>query len=256
MRKFQIFNVFHHKLFDEMYASSPEMLNNLTFFAVNEQYTKEWNKDKNYNIINEWDLKHYKPEMQQKGYCQTSALYHIHKNELDAPYNFVGCMQYDMKVKDQAVTKIQSILEKHSEPVFYIMKGNHSMHCKGLFTPYPNTDKSVLSHYNNFFNKNYTYDYLQQHKILDNFILLHTFLISKYMFRDMMAWIEQYLIEFEQYYNAKACNMDNASFLERVHSLYLAIAIHERNLPMFELPLEHIWPLYHNKVDWHNYKTL
>ena len=94
-KKFLLYTVFHNKLFDDMYDGCPEILKYMVFFGVNQKYEKIYSKDKGYDILLEWTLPHFRPEMQKDGYCQTSALYHIYKNKIYLDYDYLGFFQYD-----------------------------------------------------------------------------------------------------------------------------------------------------------------
>ena len=51
-----LYNIFHNKLFDAMYAGCPEILNNVTFFGVNQKYPKLYSETKGYHIVWEWGI--------------------------------------------------------------------------------------------------------------------------------------------------------------------------------------------------------
>jgi hypothetical protein len=114
-KKLQIFVVFHNKLFDGCYEQIPAdiLKEYFTFIAVNERYKKEYTPNK-YKIINEWELPIYNPYMQQQGYNENSAIYHIYANNLHKEYDQIGFLQYDMILNGDIITKIlQSPIEHH-----------------------------------------------------------------------------------------------------------------------------------------------
>ncbi len=254
-----LYNIFHHKLFDAMYDACPEILSDVTFFGVNQKYPKLYNEAKGYRIVWEWDLPHYRPEMQADGYCQTSALYHVYQNKLHLPYDYIGCLQYDMKFRSGAKKSFATEIEECTKlglakPFFYSLKGNLHLWCNGLLVPYTDhTSKTCLAHYNKFHGTSWTVDDLVRKGILNNFILLHTFVIPRETFARMMAWMSDYIatefIEFQ-----RQIDVSTAEFLERVHALFLAIEIANNNHPMIEMPIEHIWPMLHDQTEWHDYK--
>src|SRR6516165_553463 len=132
-KKYLLYTIFHNKLRDDMYKECPEILKHMIFFGVNQKYEKIYSKDKGYNILNEWELPHFRPEMQKDGYCQTSALYHIYKNKLYLDYDYLGFFQYDMQFTGASLKCFEDNM-KNEDKIFYLQKskcGDLAWH--GLF---------------------------------------------------------------------------------------------------------------------------
>ena len=249
-----LYNVFHHKIFDKLYDKCPAMLDHTTFFGVNEKFPKEYNKAKPYKVVNEWQLPIYDAKQQANGYCQTSALYHVYRNKLYEPYDYVGCMQYDMEFLHYADVIIkQEIAKPGPEPLFYLLKGDMHIPRLGLLTPYQDEqERSCLAHYNKYNGTSWTERTVNK-PLRDNYIMLHTFLVPKKSFITMMDWMSVYLEEEFPLYHKKI-SMSPAEFLERVHSMALAFEIEKYKYRLVPLPVDHIWPSLHSQTCWENYK--
>lgn len=252
--KMMLYNIFHHKIFDDMYSDCPQILPDVTFFGVNQKFEKVYNDKNNYHIIWEWELAQFKPEMQANGYCQTSALYHIYKNKLYTNYDYIGCLQYDMKFLVSADKTFIDIFNTHQQPILYCLKGNHGLFGPGLLVPYVGeTEKSCLKHYNDYFGTKWTMTDIVNNKLVNDFIMLHTFVMPKSTFEKMMKWMCDYIDnEFIHYQNK--IKTSPAEFLERVHALFLAVEIYNNKHPLIEMPINHIWPMLHDQTKWDNYK--
>ena len=252
-----LYSIFHHKIFDEMYTdTTPEDIKKLTMFGVNESYPKEYNKNKNYPIVFEYDLPFYNPKLQQLGYCQTTAMYHIYHNELK-PVNlvndtsYVGFIQYDMQLynntfsfmEDRVKASVSSASAAPVVPIFYSMAQNYYQIQE--VTQLLSGAHSALDSYNKFFNSSKTINDIKDKK----FILLHTFVMPTSMFCRMMDWLTGYLKVLDTHFTS---NFDRASFVERCHSLFLAL---EPNVEFMEFPIYHNWPTLHNSVLWNNYQN-
>jgi len=87
MSKFEMYCVYH-----KTYYVRPDNYY-FTFFGVNEIYTKK----KDHNVIVEYDLDHYNPFLQKRGYMETSAYLHVYWNKLYKNKDLIGFSQYDMK---------------------------------------------------------------------------------------------------------------------------------------------------------------
>ena len=266
---YQFYNVWHHKLFDKCYEKCSKYdLSKITMYGVNESYKKFYNDKKDYNILYEYDLPYYDKSIQEKNYCQTSALMHIYKNNIHKQHDYVGFIQYDMEIFENCMSNIESYIQNNSdiEYVFYLNPNkrnayelflqNHNkekvLDPKGLIWPYEN---SILQKYNDFFNTNYRPNDIVHHDYDYVIPLLHTFLIPQKMFDKMMKWFYHYFdwVDENMY---KITEMDHACFTERMLSLFFAIEmIHNKNIKCVELKLKHVWPLYHSQTTFKNYKN-
>ena len=78
-----VYSVWHHKIFDHCYEKlDSQSLSKITMFDVNSSYQKHYNKNKNYNIICEYELAEYNKVLQATNYCQTSCFYHVYNTHI------------------------------------------------------------------------------------------------------------------------------------------------------------------------------
>ena len=85
----KIFCVFHKNI-DEFifrYFERDDFLSIFSLYAVNERYQKringnELNLNVYPNVILEYKLKLFNPEIQARGFCETSCYVHVEENEL------------------------------------------------------------------------------------------------------------------------------------------------------------------------------
>jgi len=189
---FQIFVVFHKKIFDECYEniSQEDLDKYFTFFAVNESIQKEYTKNK-YKIINEWELPNYDPEFQLRGYNENSAIYHIYINKLYENYDYIGFVQYDMYFNNGVISNINNINSTYTDIHYLIPKEPHPQLLSYSFAvertwvndwPQQNILLSyILNDYENHFNN----------KLNTNNVcpLWNTYIISKSTYEKIMPWV-------------------------------------------------------------------
>lgn len=262
----QLYNVWHSRLYDELYDDiSQDDLSNIIMFGVNEAYTKHYTPNR-YNLMFEYDLPIYDPNLQKHNYCQTSCMWHLYKNpqktyrkpghELD----YIGFIQYDMKPEADMFADIHKAIasakENQKEVVFH-EQTEHIIQsiqwASGLALPY---EKSALQHYNAHFNTSFTtYDFVHNH-LIKTVPLLHTFVMSVPMFEKMMGWLDSYLGMLEAMYPEYTSNRAQCELLERCHGMFLALECASGNVVFKPLKVNHIWPLYNEKTEYHNYKEI
>ena len=232
-----------------------ESLSKIVMYGVNTKYPKEYSKDKGYNILFEYDLPIFDDSLQKNGYCQTSCLYHIYMNGLHKKSTYIGFLQYDMKLERTTITDIEKRLMNNRPVMFHQQTHNiyESLELDEMFhicLPYKD---SVLEKYNQHFNTNYRLkDFFNMSHII-KIPLFHTFVITSEMFEQMMAWYVTLTdwIKTYHYDTEKAC------LTERILALYLTIEIMKNPaIELVPLKLTHIWPLYHNKTHFENYKQV
>jgi GR25 family glycosyltransferase involved in LPS biosynthesis len=257
-----IYNVWHHKLFDDMYIDlDEETLRKITMYGVNSKYPKEYTASKQYNILYEYDLPIFNGLLQEDGYCQTSAFYHTFLNNLHENSKYIGFIQYDMKIGKNMFKDIELSIAEHGDKLLfyhlakdalYMFKNDYGSH--GLCQPY---DNSVLEQYNQYFNTNYTLDTLLTYNDTCKVILLHTFVITKEMFAKMMRWFNSIFDWLHVNVQNKYYKSDRASFTEKMFALFLYIEqIENPTMKLLEMSIEHIWPMLHNQTSWENYKNV
>lgn len=236
----KVFNVWHNKIFDDLVQIPQSQYDRLVWFGVNERYDKDYNRDKGYQIMFEYELPMYRPELQQKWYCQTSCMYHCYKNRLYEGVEYVGFLQYDCRIRNDFFDDMENQLKTLSKevPIFYmhLLSLEETLRwCSGLCDDHPN---AALTHYNAFFNTNYT-----SHDIIAANAYLpynHVFVIPSTMFDRMMRWICEYIDVIESTPEAWPSTFSRPEFLERCHGLFLAIEqVSNPDIKLVPLSVEH-----------------
>lgn len=263
MTKIQIFNVWHNKLYDELYADVPkEELPNLVMFGVNPSYEKIYTKGR-YNIMFEYEMPIYNGRLQEHGYCQTTCMWHLFKNDALAHLkdtDYVGFIQYDMKVDGDCYADMRQVIEKYAaegKEVIFHEQTEHILQsiqwAQGLAMPY---EDSALKHYNDYYLTSYNvYDFVHNPRI-QVVPLVHTFAMTKKTFDKMMRWLSTYLAKLEDMHPKYPSNRSQSELLERCHGLFLALECARGDVVMAPLKVKHVWPLYHDKTEYKNYKTI
>lgn len=261
----QVYTIWHRKLYDELYAHiDPQELKNIVMFGVNEDYEKTYTENR-YNVMFEYDLPIYNPLLQKHGYCQTTCMWHLYKNPYetykgDTPLDYIGFIQYDMTPDSNMLQHIRNKIadaESKGQEVIFHEQTEHILQsirwASGLVTPY---EGSALQHYNAYFGTSYTINDFLHNPRLQVSPILHTFVIPVKMFEKMMGWLDSYLNMLESMYPTYMSNRSQSELLERCHGMFLALECVRDNVVFEPMKIKHIWPLYHDKTEFKNYKTI
>ena len=235
--KIKIFNIFHEKVFDELIEIiPPEQRDIVVMYGVNENIKKQSPGD-----LLEYNLPIYEPKWQAQGYCQTSCLWHVYKNKLHKDLDYIGFCQYDMKFEKDTIDILLKEMNENTIFYSYMFKGGQA------FGGHVNWDL-IFEEYSKFHGKDVKKEFLQNVEVP----LLHTFVIPAEMFERMMDWVSHYMD------NGLVHNypgpMSQSELSERIFSLFLGVEYATKNLVYKELHMPHMWPMYHNKVPFANYK--
>ena len=267
--KLTIFNVFHQKLFPELLRFVPEAdRGDVVQYGVNETIPKELpatdgsNPDfAGFPIVLEYKLPKYFPWLQERGYCQTSGMYHVYKNEMAAGLDYIGWSQYDMQYRWDTLSNISETVAagsgSASVPIFYELAQPMSQ-ALSFGNGNGKTDwASVINSYNAYFGTSWTLPEILAHPRVSTFCpLVHTFAIPREMFQRMMGWMCDYL-DGIQAPGAYPSNISQAEFAERIHGLFLGLELARNDVTVttVKMRLQHQWPSYHNQCPFAGYKT-
>jgi hypothetical protein len=117
MSGLKIFVIFHVKINEECYENlTPEEFSHFIFVAANEAIPKVYPTDPKYNIIKEWELPIYDPELQKQKYDENSVIRHVYLNKLHEGMSHVGFCQYDMYFKKNSINNVKT--EMHPDSVY------------------------------------------------------------------------------------------------------------------------------------------
>jgi len=223
-------------------------------YDVNQNYSKDYNIEKAYKIVREYELNHYNNLYQNTNYCQTSCLYHVFKNKLYLNMDYIGFIQYDMELASNFIYDIEEKIAKsvNNDVYFYSLAVANKVEVSYICKPYNN---SILEKYNNYFYTNHTYDSIKANNNSDKFICLHTFVIPTKTFIKMMTWycsIEDWL--HSNYITGIYCE-SMSEVTEEIFGLFLLLQMIENDSIQLEtLKLHHEWPNLHNETSFNNYK--
>jgi hypothetical protein len=220
-KKLTIYNVFHSKIFPELYSEmNEEDKQYITFYGVKTKENTEM------NIIYENSLNVYNQSYQRNWYNEASALYHIYMNMLYKKSQFIGLCQYDMKFSNTTIPNILSDIDEKTIYVYWFFPwwflGGQKIIVKNL-----NVFKCGLKSYNDFFNTNYT----EETVIKNRMITCNTFVISSKLFEKMMSWMIQYYVndELEQSYfeHESNCTYNAGNIIEALVGMFFALEVEQ-----------------------------
>ena len=177
----QLFVVFHKTLYDECYKNIHQSILDkyFTFIAVNPSIPKNYTQNK-YKILNEWEFPIYDSTLQDQGYNENSAIYHIYKNGVYKAYTHIGFFQYDMKFENM----IRYILTAISDgPVYFPVSLHTFAYCSEETWNESETLNVILKDYESFFNTKYRKDELIP--------LYNAYIIPIEAFEKIMPWVIQ-----------------------------------------------------------------
>jgi hypothetical protein len=188
-KTFQIFIIFHKNIYDKcyQYISQEDLDKYFTFVAVDETITKTYTPNK-YNIIKEWELPIYNPELRKNKFLENTVIYHIFANQIYKQYDFIGFFHYDMLFLNNVIEDIKSGLKSnikafygknlHPVPGEYVM---HTPHFNDFIWPDESECFPILEKYEQYFHK----------KILKKSVYpyCNTYIIESKTFDKIMTWI-------------------------------------------------------------------
>ena len=217
----QLFVCFHKKIFSNIYKITPEEKEKyLTFYGVD-------NKDLeiNKNVIYEYELAHYNPMLQKNVYNEGTCIYHVYKNNLYNNYDYIGFCQYDMIFSENFFKNIESKILNNTNTIFYLCFSNNQISggINVIIKDYHNIPAG-LKNYNNFFNKNYTFENL----ITNKMNVANTFLIPKKMYEKMMSWLINYFKDdVNKIYKTDDYDFNPGHVIEALTGMFLSLEINE-----------------------------
>lgn len=97
MIRWKIFVTFFQGLYDE-HCLGDQTWNprNFTYVKVNDRFAPELAGNRlPYDIFVERDFPVFRPDFQEKGYCESSVLWHLYRNGVHRQYDYIGFIEYD-----------------------------------------------------------------------------------------------------------------------------------------------------------------
>jgi hypothetical protein len=210
---FIMFCVFHKN-----YNNNFNNNKNFIYYGVNEIYEK----NKNENIIFEYELDKYNPLLQKRGYMETSAYLHVYWNNLYKNKKLIGFSQYDMIHNDNYNTLESDILYLLNKNEFIVKNKmwNNSM-CQKI-----RNLSFLINSYNTFFNKNYSILELENMPLS----LWQTNIYPIKIYEKLCQWLEVLVEEIYPWSNENPYETHFGSiggYTERALSIFNAFEIYE-----------------------------
>lgn len=254
-KRFRIYCIYHKFLTEEAYKdlSHCHIEKYVRFVGVNAQIEKKVPERLKPFSFEERILANYDPFLQFNRFCESSVFYHIYRNQslLLEPFEYIGCIQYDMVLQNSLFELIETSLEKwnyQSNLLFYhFVEGaaKHLFNAHGPVYEDPNTKQKVMRVetmlqadweqivylYNTIFKTNHVL-----HTIVDlEMPLYHTYVMHKYMFQKMMYFAN---FAIPRIFEMLHFNTRHLPYhIERCHGLFLLFQKLEGHLPIWiQLP--------------------
>lgn len=192
--RFQIYVIFHKTLHKDFYETIPEetFRRCITCIGVNEEIPKSYDPWFNASVVHEHQLADYNPLLQKQTYYESSVYYHLTHNTIIDPYDYVGCLHYDMKISERTLENIQTNIDFHANTnclfYFQLAEGEHNV-CNSFETKMDGANKwnSVLQMYNEMFHTSFNL-----HHILYNSIpMFHSFIMPKHILLSLTPFIDK-----------------------------------------------------------------
>ena len=202
MKKWKIFVTFFRNLYDDHYTVDRSWNpGNYAFVKVNEKYPLETGDNKlPYEVLFEHDFPGYRPDLQEKGYCENSVLYHLYNNGVHEAYDYIGFIEYDHVLGGDFTRAIQEKLDgTERETIFAFQKFTFRQLWDQAILMDPrrrekvdgrpdskwNCINVILKDYNDFYRTAHTVDRLAAR---DCFPICHSFLIPTRIFGKIMPF--------------------------------------------------------------------
>lgn len=202
MTRWKVFVTFFRNLYDDHYAvDSSYAPENFTFVKVNDRYPLELAGNRlTYDILVEHDFQVFRPDLQEKGYCENSVIYHLFRNGVHKSYDYVGFIEYDHVLAPDFTRTIQRKLdEAKGETIFAFNKFSFRQlweqaivlnpHRREKVTGRPdskwNCINVILRDYNDFFKTSYG---LERLIAKDCFPICHSLLMPSRIFEKIMPF--------------------------------------------------------------------
>ena len=276
MSRIKIFLVFHKTLDERLNLnefSAEEIQKWFVPYAVNiEKTPKEFilkdgtsvgiSNPQN-KVVVEYDLPHYDPMLQARGFMETSAYIHIEKNALHEDVDLIGICQYDMRWTKRSVKLLRS-LEKSTQHSHQSSLINRCLQIFGLGSDAKSTVYAqiagklmnsagevngmacaqafnwdyLLKSYNQFFNTQWQATDL----INQPLTLWQTYLMQGKLYAELAQWLNALAVQVEPWANEAPYETHwgvLGGYTERAESLFMALRHRAKEINIRPLYLEH-----------------
>jgi hypothetical protein len=250
----KIFVVFH-KAIDERLIfdsfSKDEIARLFTLYAVNEESSSKSVtritgqplvlKGATSNVIFEYQLDWHNPDLQRRGFCETSCYVHILKNKLYEPYDYIGVTQYDMRWSRAAAEEVRRLEHGRTNSgygmICEVLMNEHG-HFHFLAFPALRNWNFLLASYNKFFSTSW------DKRILINkpLTLFQTYILPREEFVALASWLEVLCREVYPWANQPPYETHwgaLSGYAESAEALFIAVRLQEGRFRLEHLNLMH-----------------
>ena len=256
MAKIKIFVVFHRILDEQKIFGAFEQNEIQQWFVkygVNERHRNkqvvhmdggvEICSTSNDEMILEYELLKYLPELQYRGFMETSCFVHVEANGLCNHADLIGICQYDMRWTNEAVSLLRQLRSLSARrTIAYGLNVGPIISRQGSFHPYAFADRRnwpfLMESYNRFFGTSWKLEILVNKPLT----LFQTYLLPREDFLDLARWLKELCSEVYPWATQPPYETHWGSlggYTERAESLFIATRIHEKRLILENLPLHH-----------------
>jgi hypothetical protein len=218
------------------------------------------------NVIFEYHLDWYNPDLQRRGFCETSCYVHILKNKLYEPYEYIGVTQYDMRWSPLAAAAVRRLEVGERNTAYGMIYEGPAIHGEWLYNersprfskerfgkfiimdeggyfnflafPWLRNWDFLLASYNKFFSSSW------DKRILINkpLTLLQTYILPRDEFVALASWLEVLCREVYPWANQPPYETHwgaLSGYMESAESLFIAAGLQEGRFRLEPLSLMH-----------------
>ena len=253
--KIKIFVVFHKALDEKIFSkfSGQEIDTYFIKYAVNHEFLKKVIYKNIYrkltkrrvdpNLVCEYALPKYNPELQKRGFMETSCYVHILENKLYQGHDYIGVCQYDMRWTAEARQTLLDLKANTAQDnTAWGISVGQLMSSEKVFHQFAFPEQLdwgfLLNSYNQFFKTSWTSEIFVQKP----FTLFQTYLLPVAEFVALAQWLKSLTDALFPWANQAPYPTHwghLAGCVERAESLFFAARLHEHRLNFKELALIH-----------------
>lgn len=249
----RLFTVFHQAVDLRLifpFFSDQEISRLVTLYAVAEHYPEKRVVLKNgretaarnaFGTVFEQDLAYYDPQLQARGFMETSAYVHILKNDLHLPYDHIGISQYDMRWTREGMARLCELTAAQAPTVGAVILGklmDETGELHHLAFPRRFNWEFLLASYNRHFGTAWDLRALADLPLT----LFQTYVLPRKEFAALATWLEKLCGEVWPWANQAPYQTHwgvLGGYTERAEALFIALGFHEGRFRLRHLPLEH-----------------
>lgn len=197
-------------------------------------------KKEGFDVEKEWLMEEYNPYLQSNNFHAPSIFYHTHLNNTKFNDNYIGFLEYDLKLSDGFTKSVKEILNKHKEDKFLIFPSvRHKLIKLDNQRLIKISGKKWLKFFIHDYNKRYNTEYKYKTFLEKNKNELiptqQSFICDIKTYDELSSYVFNFISE---YPNRALYSPRPSTVLERFIGLFLFIkSLEYKNV--YKIPLEH-----------------